>query len=66
MTTVAAGSSTLLGIDLGTSSVKVVLLDLDGSLLSTTTAAYPVDRPQPGWARLTRMNDGNACCGTRS
>jgi xylulokinase len=40
----------LLGIDLGTSSVKVVLLDLEGRLLTTTTAAYPVANPRPGWS----------------
>ena len=32
----------LLGIDLGTSSVKVVVLDLDGKLLASTSAGYPV------------------------
>ena len=40
----------LLGIDLGTSSVKVVVLDLDGRSLASTTSAYPVDSPEPGWA----------------
>lgn len=43
-------SSTLLGIDLGTSSVKAVVLDLDGEVLSTASSAYPVDHPRPGWA----------------
>ncbi len=42
--------STLLGIDLGTSSVKVVLADRTGAVLAQSVADYPVDRPHPGWA----------------
>jgi xylulokinase len=46
MTTPAA-----LGIDLGTSSVKAMLLDPgDGSVLAQADAPYPVDRPHLGWA----------------
>lgn len=41
---------TVLGIDLGTSSVKVVLADLFGAILARQGADYPVDRPFPGWA----------------
>jgi xylulokinase len=40
----------LLGIDLGTSSVKVVVLDLEGRMLASASAAYPVENPRPGWA----------------
>ena len=40
----------LLGIDLGTSSVKVVLTDPSGIVLAQASAEYPVDRPHPGWA----------------
>jgi xylulokinase len=39
-----------LGIDLGTSSLKALLLDVDGSILGTGSAAYPLNSPQPGWA----------------
>jgi xylulokinase len=39
-----------LGIDLGTSSVKVVVTDLAGRLQAAASAAYPVVNPQPGWA----------------
>lgn len=42
--------STLLGIDLGTSSVKVVLVDSRFTVLALATAEYPVDRPHPGWS----------------
>jgi xylulokinase len=40
----------LLGIDLGTSSVKAVVTDLGGALLGQAVADYPVANPRPGWA----------------
>ena len=40
----------LMGIDLGTSSTKTVLIDASGHLLASTAREYPVDTPQPGWA----------------
>jgi len=39
-----------LGIDLGTSSLKALVLDVDGEIVSTGSAAYPMTTPQPGWA----------------
>ncbi|TFD79663.1 xylulokinase, partial [Cryobacterium fucosi] len=46
----SAGGETLLGIDLGTSSVKVALFDPAGRRLAGARAAYPLDAPRPGWA----------------
>ncbi len=40
----------LLGIDLGTSSVKVLVLDTQGRILSTSKADYSILAPQPGWS----------------
>ncbi len=40
----------LLGIDLGTSSVKVVAVTIDGSVIARAAADYPIDHPRPGWA----------------
>jgi xylulokinase len=40
----------LLGLDLGTSSVKALLVKADGRVLSLKSAAYPIDSPSPGWA----------------
>jgi xylulokinase len=40
----------LLGIDLGTSSVKVLLLDTQGNTLSTSRVDYAVNSPYPGRA----------------
>ncbi|MGL4648730.1 MAG: FGGY family carbohydrate kinase, partial [Caldilineaceae bacterium] len=45
-----AASPLLLGIDLGTSSVKVALYDLDGGVQAEATVEYPILRPQPGFA----------------
>lgn len=41
-----------LGIDLGTSSVKVVLLSSDGSIIGSQTCAYTVSRPHAAWAEI--------------
>jgi xylulokinase len=43
-------SSCLLGIDLGTSSTKTVIIDSDGRLLSQASQPYPIESPKPGWA----------------
>src|ERR1700704_2897876 len=39
-----------LGIDLGTSSLKALVLDVDGTIIGTGSATYPIATPQPGWA----------------
>ncbi len=44
------GMSHLLGIDLGTSSVKVTIIDERGQALGTGSRGYPINTPQPGWA----------------
>ena len=40
----------LLGIDLGTSSVKVVVSSLEGAIQGLGTAEYPILTPKPGYA----------------
>lgn len=40
----------ILGIDLGTSSVKVMVLDVQGHALSTGRAGYDVMAPRSGWS----------------
>ena len=39
-----------LGIDVGTSSVKTVLMDQGQRLLASASEPLTVDRPQPGWS----------------
>src|SRR3954469_10697423 len=38
----------VLGVDIGTSSSKGVLVDLDGALLASAVTEHAVDRPGPG------------------
>ncbi len=40
----------LLGIDLGTTGVKSLLLDSDGTVVGTATAALSLSTPRPGWS----------------
>lgn len=45
-----AAKRAYLGIDLGTSSVKVLVVDAAGGVLGAGQAGYPVQRPHPGFA----------------
>ena len=40
----------LLGIDIGTSSTKTVIIDNNGHLISLATKEYDFQIPKPGWA----------------
>jgi len=40
----------LLGIDIGTSGTKTLLISEDGVALGSATAEYPLSTPKPGWA----------------
>ncbi len=51
-----------LGIDLGTSGVKAVLLDETGRLLGTQTVELPISRPQPLWSEQNPQDWWNATC----
>ena len=42
--------NTYIGIDLGTSSVKLLLVTADGSILNSVTKEYPISYPQDGWS----------------
>ncbi|WP_043173013.1 FGGY family carbohydrate kinase, partial [Burkholderia ambifaria] len=42
----------LLGIDLGTGSVKLVTLDADGVECAVASEPYALSSPQPGWAEI--------------
>ena len=39
-----------IGIDLGTSAVKLLLVDEEGKIVKTVTKDYPLSFPQPGWS----------------
>lgn len=42
----------VVGIDIGTSSSKGVLVDLDGRVLRSSVREHAVDRPAPGWVEM--------------
>ncbi len=39
----------LIGIDVGTTGVKVLALSADGQILASVVESYPLYSPQPGW-----------------
>ena len=40
----------LLGLDVGTSSVKGIAIDGDGAVLAVAERGYPLSTPRPGWS----------------
>ncbi len=40
----------LMGLDIGTSGVKALLLSQNGEIITTATESYPLDTPKAGWA----------------
>ena len=39
----------LLGIDIGTSGCKALLIDIEGKVVAADIATYPLSRPRPDW-----------------
>ena len=39
-----------IGIDLGTSAVKLLLMDSDGKIVNVVSKEYPLSFPNPGWS----------------
>ena len=52
----------LLGIDVGTSSVKAVLLDLGGNLCAVCQAEYPLHHIRPAWVEQDPEDWWQATC----
>ena len=42
--------NTYIGVDLGTSGLKMLLVAADGTILAENTQGYPVSYPHPGWS----------------
>ncbi len=40
-----------IGIDLGTSAMKLLLMDAAGKIHNVVTKEYPLEFPQPGWSQ---------------
>src|SRR6516162_8983098 len=43
-------SGPFVGIDVGTSGVKALAIDGEGSVLSRVELGYPLSAPRPGWS----------------
>ena len=50
-----------IGIDLGTSAAKLLLVDENGEIRKTVTKEYPIFFPQPGWAEQNPVDWWSAC-----
>ena len=50
-----------IGIDLGTSSVKILLVEETGTILKTVTKDYPLAFPHPGWSEQEPKDWWDAC-----
>ena len=40
-----------IGVDLGTSAVKLLLMDAQGEIKNVVSKEYPLELPQPGWSQ---------------
>ena len=49
-----------IGIDLGTSSMKLLLMDAEGVIHNTVSKEYPLEFPQPGWSQQNPADWRNA------
>lgn len=56
--------SLVMGIDLGTSSTKTIILDQEGMLVATACASYPMSTPRPGWVEQAPEDWWHAVCAT--
>lgn len=50
-----------IGLDLGTSGLKGLLVDKDGTILKSSSASYPVYYPQTGWSEQNPQDWYVAC-----
>lgn len=50
-----------IGIDLGTSAVKLLLMQADGTIENIVSKEYPLSFPNPGWSEQKPEDWWNAC-----
>ena len=51
-----------IGIDLGTSAVKLLLVSDDGKVVHTVSRSYPLEFPKPGWSQQNPEDWWDAIC----
>jgi xylulokinase len=52
----------LLGIDVGTSSMKTLLIDEEGNVVGSATELYPFETPKPLWSEQDPSHWWKATC----
>lgn len=52
--------NTYIGVDLGTSSIKLLLVEKEGKILNQVTEEYPLLMPKPGWSEQEPLEWWNA------
>ena len=50
-----------IGIDLGTSAMKLLLVNESGEVLNTVSSTYPIFFPHPGWSEQHPEDWWSAC-----
>ena len=50
-----------IGVDLGTSAVKLLLMDADGAIKNIVSREYPLEFPHPGWSQQKPEDWWEAC-----
>ena len=50
-----------IGIDLGTSAVKLLLMQADGTIEKIVSKEYPLSFPKPGWSEQNPSDWWQAC-----
>lgn len=51
-----------LAYDVGTSSVKAIIVNAQGEIIGSASAPYPLFMPQPGWVEQIPIDYWNAIC----
>ncbi len=51
-----------LGVDLGTSSIKILLGDNNGNIIDSQSVEYPIEYPQEGWSQQNPTDWWNGFC----
>ena len=55
-----------IGLDLGTSACKLLLVDETRAVRNTVTKSYPLSFPQPGWSEQAPEDWWQAVLGRRA
>ena len=55
------GDELIMGIDAGTSRVRVLVFEMDGTVVAEGSSEPKVDRPNPGWASTESEDLWSSC-----